>query len=68
MKLDISKIVDKYHLSKVEESILIYIINNIDHVKEIGVRGVAKEHYTSTTTIVNLAKKNRIFWILRHVL
>ncbi|EKN41569.1 SIS domain-containing protein, partial [Clostridium botulinum CFSAN001627] len=36
MKLDISKIVDKYHLSKVEESILIYIINNIDHVKEIG--------------------------------
>ncbi len=57
MNLDISKIVDKYHLSKVEENILIYIINNIDHVKEIGVRGVAKEHYTSTTTIVNLAKK-----------
>ncbi|MFT8312668.1 MAG: MurR/RpiR family transcriptional regulator [Clostridium sp.] len=56
-ELDISKIIDKYHLSKIEEKILIYIINNIDNVKEIGVRGIAKEHYTSTTTIMNLSKK-----------
>lgn len=57
MNLDISKMVDKYQLSKTEETILIYIINNIENVKEIGVRGIAKEHYTSTTTIMNLAKK-----------
>ncbi|WP_251861132.1 MurR/RpiR family transcriptional regulator [Clostridium sp. Marseille-Q2269] len=57
MNLDISKIVHKYNLSKTEENILSYMINNIDHVKELGVRGIAKEHYTSTTTIVNLAKK-----------
>jgi DNA-binding MurR/RpiR family transcriptional regulator len=57
MDLDISKIVDKYHLSKTEENILIYIINNIENIKEIGVRGIAKEHYTSTTVVMNLAKK-----------
>ncbi|MBC2579503.1 MurR/RpiR family transcriptional regulator [Clostridium sp. DJ247] len=57
MELDIYKLVDKYQLSKIEESILTFIINNIENVKEIGVRGIAKEHYTSTTTIMNLAKK-----------
>ncbi|MBW9149011.1 MurR/RpiR family transcriptional regulator [Clostridium sp. CM028] len=57
MNLDISKMVDKYQLSGTDENILIYIINNIENVKEIGVRGIAKENYTSTTTIMNLAKK-----------
>lgn len=57
MNLDISKMVDKYQLNKTEENILIYIINNINNVKEIGVRNIAKEHYTSTTTIMNLSKK-----------
>lgn len=57
MNLDISKMVDKYQLSKTEENILIFIINNIEDVKDIGVRGIAKENYTSTTTIMNLAKK-----------
>lgn len=56
-KLDISKISNKNHLTKIEETILAYIINNIDNVKEIGVRGIAKQHYTSTTTIMNLSKK-----------
>ncbi|GIM30595.1 transcriptional regulator [Clostridium polyendosporum] len=57
MDLDISKMVDKYQLSKLEENILTYIINNITDVKEIGVRSIAKEHYTSTTTVMKLAKK-----------
>lgn len=57
MNLDISKMVDKYKLTQIEENILTYIINNIENVKKIGVRGIAREHYTSTTTIVNLAKK-----------
>lgn len=56
-ELDISKISNKSNLTKTEENILTYIINNIDNVKEIGVRGIAKHHYTSTTTIMNLAKK-----------
>lgn len=57
MEPDISKLVDKYQLSKTEENILIFIIKNIKNVKKIGVRGIAKENYTSTTTVVNLAKK-----------
>lgn len=57
MNLDIYKIVDKYQLSKIEENILNYIITNIENVKEIGVRGIAKENYTSTTTIMHLSKK-----------
>jgi len=57
MELDIYKIVDKYQLSKTEENILNYIITNIENVKEIGVRGIAKDNYTSTTTIMHLAKK-----------
>lgn len=56
-EVDISKISNKNHLTKIEENILAYIIKNIDNVKEIGVRGIAKEHYTSTTTIMNLSKK-----------
>lgn len=56
-KIDIYKIVDKFNLNSSEEKILTYIIDNIDNVKDIGVRGIAKEHYTSTTTIMNLAKK-----------
>lgn len=56
-KIDISKIVYKNHLTKIEENILIYIINNIKVVKKIGVRGIAKKHYTSTSTIMNLSKK-----------
>ncbi|MCD2345504.1 MurR/RpiR family transcriptional regulator [Clostridium guangxiense] len=56
-KIDISKIVYKNHLTKIEENILIYIINNIQIVKKIGVRGIAKKHYTSTSTIMNLSKK-----------
>ncbi|AKG35945.1 MurR/RpiR family transcriptional regulator [Paenibacillus durus] len=57
MGLDISKLVDKYQLNQTEEKILVYIIDNIENVKEIEVRGIAKEFYTSTTTIMNLAKK-----------
>lgn len=57
MKPDIYKIVAKYQLSKIEENILTFIISNIEDVKKIGVRGIAKEHYTSTTTVMNLAKK-----------
>lgn len=56
-KIDIYKIVDKYHLNNMEEDILTYIIDNIDNVKSIGVRGIAKQHYTSTTTVMSLAKK-----------
>lgn len=57
MVLDINKLVKKHRLTKTEESILLFIIENTNQAKKMGVRGIAKEHYTSTTTVMNLAKK-----------
>lgn len=57
MKADLSKIVNNKKITALEEQVLEYIINNIDSVMDIGVRGVASENYTSTSTIMRLSKK-----------
>lgn len=57
MKVDLSKIVNNKNITALEEQVLMYIINNIDSVMDIGVRGVAAENYTSTSTIMRLSKK-----------
>ena len=48
---------DKYQLSTVEQNILKYLYNNIDNLKKIGIRKVAKDNFTSTTIIYKLCKK-----------
>lgn len=48
---------DKYQLSNIEQNILKYLYNNIDNLKKIGVRKVAKDNFTSTTIIYKLCKK-----------
>lgn len=57
MKVDLSKIVNNKKITVLEEQVLEYIINNIDSVMDIGVRGVAAANYTSTSTIMRLSKK-----------
>lgn len=57
MKFDLSKIVNNKKITPIEEQVLEYIISNIDCVMDIGVRGVAAENYTSTSTIMRLSKK-----------
>ncbi|GKU27048.1 MurR/RpiR family transcriptional regulator [Clostridium folliculivorans] len=57
MKADLSKIVNNKKITALEEQVLEYIIDNIDNVMDIGVRGVAGENYTSTSTIMRLSKK-----------
>lgn len=57
MKLDLNKITNSKDITKLEQQVLEYIINNIHNVMKLGVRGVAKENYTSTSTIMRLAKK-----------
>ena len=57
MKIDLSKIVKNKKITPIEEQVLEYIINNIDNVMDIGVRGVASKNYTSTSTIMRLSKK-----------
>lgn len=57
MKIDLEKIIKNKDITKLEQQVLEYIINNINSVMKIGVRGVAKENFTSTSTIMRLAKK-----------
>ena len=57
MKLDIGKFTKNVEITSSEELVLKYIINNVDKVMAMGVRGVAKENYTSTSTVMRLAKK-----------
>ncbi|WP_055666094.1 MurR/RpiR family transcriptional regulator [Desnuesiella massiliensis] len=57
MKFDLKKIVKNKDITALEQQVLEYIIENIDLVMDMGVRGVAKENFTSTSTIMRLAKK-----------
>ena len=54
---DISKLIQGKNLSELDEKIVHYIIEHIDDILEKGVRGVAKDNYTSPSTIIRLAKK-----------
>lgn len=57
MIIDIHKFVEKYNLTESEEAALNYIVNNLKISLEIGVRGVAKKCYASTSVVMNLSKK-----------
>lgn len=56
-EIDIYKFVEKYNLTDSEELALKYIVNNFEKSLEIGVRGVAKKCFASTSVVMNLAKK-----------
>lgn len=55
--IDLSKLIDGKNLSEMETTVLYYIVEHIDVVLKIGVRGVAKENFTSSSTIMRLTKK-----------
>lgn len=57
MIIDIHKFVEKYNLTESEEAALNYIVNNLKSSLKIGVRGVAKQCYASTSVVMNLSKK-----------
>ena len=57
MNIDISKFIVKYGLSSSEEIALKFIFNNIEDALSIGVRGIAKKCFCSTSVIMNLSKK-----------
>ena len=54
MKADLSKIIRNKKITVLEEQVLEYIIENIENVMDIGVRGVASANFTSTSTIMRL--------------
>lgn len=57
INIDIHKLGEKYHLTESEELALKYIVNNFEKSLEIGVRGVAKNCFASTSVVMSLAKK-----------
>ena len=52
--LDITKLFGDIKLTSLEESVITYILNNIDSCMEEGIRGIAKKTYTSPSTIMRL--------------
>ena len=57
MHLDLSKITCDVQLTDTEMSVLEFLLTHIDDALKLGVRGVAKANYTSTSTVMRLAKK-----------
>ena len=54
--MDFKYLCDKYQLNDTETTILKYLQENILDLKKIGIRKVAKDNYTSTTTVYKLCK------------
>lgn len=55
--MQINKLIAGKKLTPTETEVLNYIVENIDTVLELGVRGVAKKNFTSTSTVMRLAHK-----------
>ncbi|WP_296363302.1 MurR/RpiR family transcriptional regulator [Virgibacillus sp.] len=55
--IDISKLIQGKNVTELDIQLLNYIIENIDHVLQQGVRHIAKVNYTSPATIIRLSKK-----------
>lgn len=55
--LDFNKLMTGKNLTKLEENILKYVIENINEVQNMGVRDVAKATYTSPASVIRLSKK-----------
>ena len=55
--VNIEKITQGKNLTDTEQTVLEYILDHLDTVQTEGVRGVARANYTSTSTIMRLARK-----------
>lgn len=55
--VDLSKLTAGKKLSDAEDGVLRYIVEHMDTVLKMGVRGIARENFTSTSTIMRLTKK-----------
>ena len=55
--MNTEKIIQGKNLTDTERTVLEYILSHLDTVQTEGVRGVARANYTSTSTIMRLARK-----------
>lgn len=58
--MNLTKLVKNIPLSPLEREVLTDMVEHMEEVQKLGIRGVAARNYTSTTTIMRLAKKTRL--------
>ena len=57
MNQDIEKITFGVSLTDTERSVLEFLLSHIDEALKLGVRGVARANFTSTSTVMRLSRK-----------
>lgn len=57
MEVDITKLIQDKKLTDTERQVLEYILDHLDGALAQGVRDIARENYTSTSTIMRLSHK-----------
>lgn len=55
--MNITHLSEKYELNDLEKQIVLYIYNHQNELKSIGIRQMAKDNYTSTSSIYKLCNK-----------
>lgn len=55
--MNITHLSEKYELNDLEKQIVLYIQNHQNELKSIGIRQMAKDNYTSTSSIYKLCSK-----------
>lgn len=57
MNLDLNKLTCGVSLTDTEQAVLEYLLLHLDEALKLGVRGVAKANFTSTSTVMRLSRK-----------
>lgn len=55
--MDVRKLIHDKNITELEKSILVFLIENQSKIKGMGIREVAQANYTSTSSVIRLAKK-----------
>lgn len=57
MNLDLNKLTCTASLTDTERAVLEFLLTHVDEALKLGVRGVAKANFTSTSTVMRLSRK-----------
>lgn len=57
MNLDLNKLTCGVSLTDTEQAVLEYLLLHLDEALKLGVRGIAKANFTSTSTVMRLSRK-----------
>lgn len=68
MEIDIEKLTCGIQLTDIERNVLEYLLTHLDQALKLGVRGVARENFTSTSTVMRLSRKLGYNGLLRCII